>query len=170
MAVVAVQEGRVSEEMFRPRIGAYPGHVGSTEVLAGAVLLVSVGNFGWTAVECAQAEKVLIGVLITVLTVGFRCLDGDVENTPVTATLERYHVLVGRVWIAVPITLLVAPLLFRWYLSPNDSETARVVSRQRHASRLCEYNIRRQRSRCYHSLAAIVFIKSTCRGNGADES
>jgi hypothetical protein len=29
----------------------------------------------------------------------------------------QYDVLAGQVWIAVPLTLLLAPLLFGWYLS-----------------------------------------------------
>lgn len=47
-----------------------------------------------------------------ILTVGFEFLVGNVEGTPVSVTLGQYDVLAGQVWIAVPITLFVAPLLF----------------------------------------------------------
>ena len=48
----------------------------------------------------------------TVLTVGFEFLVGYLEGTPVSVTLEQYNVLAGQVWIAVPLTLLLAPVLF----------------------------------------------------------
>ena len=51
------------------------------------------------------------------LTVGFEFLVGYIEETPVSVTLGQYDVLAGQVWIAVPVTLLVSPLVFGWYLS-----------------------------------------------------
>lgn len=62
-------------------------------------------------------ELLLVGVLWTVLTVGFEFLVGYVEGTPVSVTLGQYDVLAGQVWIAVPLTLLLAPLLFGGYFA-----------------------------------------------------
>jgi len=90
----------------------------STALLVAAILLVSFAYFSWTPIDYAQAELVLIGVLWTVLTVGFEFVVGYVEGTPVSVTLGQYNVLAGEVWIAVPFALLVSPLLlFGWYLS-----------------------------------------------------
>jgi hypothetical protein len=42
---------------------------------------------------------------------------GVYEGTPISVTLGQYNVLAGQLWIAVPLTLLLSPLLFGWYLS-----------------------------------------------------
>ncbi|WP_348611376.1 hypothetical protein [Halobaculum rarum] len=117
MAVIAVVNGGVREIVLIPRVGEYSGHVLSTAILVAAILLVSFAFFSWTPVDYAQAELVLVGILWTVLTVGFEFAVGAVEGTPVSVTLGQYDVLAGQVWIAVPIALLVSPLLFGWYLS-----------------------------------------------------
>lgn|GEM_PF-3595019 len=70
-----------------------------------------------TSIGYTYAELLAVGVLWTVLTVGFEFLVGYVEGTPVSVTLGQYDMLAGQVWIAVPITLLVSPLIFGWYLS-----------------------------------------------------
>ena len=117
MAVVAVLNGGVREVVIIPRIGEYGGHVLSTALLVVAILLLSGLYFTWTTVAYTRLELVLVGALWTVLTVGFEFLVGSVEGTPVTVTLGQYDVLAGQVWIAVPITLFLSPLLFGWYLS-----------------------------------------------------
>lgn len=117
MAVVAVVNGGFREIVLIPRIGSYPGHVLSTALLVFGILVISFGYFQWTTIEYTLSELVLMGILWMVLTVGFEFLVGYVENTPVSVTLEQYNVLAGQVWIAVPLTLLLTPLLFGWYLS-----------------------------------------------------
>jgi hypothetical protein len=117
MAVVAIVNGGFREVVLIPRVGEYVGHVLSTALLVGAILVVSFVYFRGISIAYTQAELVLVGVLWTVLTVGFEFLVGYVEGTPVAVTLGQYNVLAGQVWIAVPITLLFSPLLFGWYLS-----------------------------------------------------
>lgn len=117
MAVVAVMNGGFRETVIIPRIGDYPGHVVSTALLVVAILVISFLYFSRTSIEYARAELVLVGILWTVLTVGFEFLVGYLEGTPVSVTLGQYDVLAGQVWIAVPLTLLLSPLLFGWYLA-----------------------------------------------------
>ncbi|MFC6889805.1 hypothetical protein [Halorubrum trueperi] len=112
MAVLAVTNGVFREIIIIPRIGEYPGHVVSTAMLVAAILGVSFAFFRWTATEYALAELVAVGVGWTVLTVGFEFLVGHVEGTPVSVTLGQYNVFAGQAWIAVPLALLIAPLLF----------------------------------------------------------
>ncbi|MFW5916944.1 MAG: hypothetical protein ACOCRD_00890 [Halorubrum sp.] len=112
MAVLAVANGVFREIALVPRIGEYPGHVVSTAVLVAAILGVSFAFFRWTATEYALAELVAVGVGWTVLTVGFEFLVGYVEGTPVSVTIGQYDVFAGQVWIAVPLALLLAPVLF----------------------------------------------------------
>jgi hypothetical protein len=117
MAVVAVLNGGLREVVLIPRVGEYAGHVLSTALLVGAILLVSFVYFQRTRIEYAYVELVAIGVLWTALTVGFEFLVGYAEGTPVSVTLGQYDVLAGQVWIAVPLTLLLAPLVFGWYVA-----------------------------------------------------
>lgn len=117
MAVLAVLNGGFREIVLIPRVGEYVGHVLSTALLVSAILIVSFGYFRWTAIEYSIVELVLVGILWTVLTVGFEFLVGYLEGTPVSVTLGQYDVLAGQVWIAVPLTLLVSPIIFGWYLT-----------------------------------------------------
>jgi hypothetical protein len=117
MAVVAVINGGFREVMLIPRVGEYAGHVLSTALLVAALLVTSFVYFQWTPIEYAYVELVVIGVGWTGLTIGFEFLVGYVEGTPVSVTLGQYNVLAGQVWIVVPLTLLLSPLLFGWYLS-----------------------------------------------------
>jgi hypothetical protein len=117
MAVVAVLNGGFREVVLIPRVGDYPGHVLSTALLVAAIAGISFAYFRLTATEYRFGELMLVGVLWTVLTVGFEFLVGSVEGTPVSVTLGQYNVLAGQVWVAVPLTLLSSPLLFGWYLS-----------------------------------------------------
>ena len=117
MAVVAVANGVFRETVLIPRMDEYAAHVLSTALLVVAILAVSFGSFQWSATEYALAELIVIGVGWTVLTVGFEFLVGAAEGTPVSVTIGQYDVFAGQVWIAVPLTLLFAPVLFGWYLS-----------------------------------------------------
>lgn len=118
MAIVAVLNGGFREVVLIPRVGEYVGHVLSTALLVAAILLVSFVYFQRTAIEYRYVELVLIGIVWTVLTVGFEFLVGYVEGTPVSVTVGQYNVLAGQVWIAVPLALLSSPLVFGWYLAP----------------------------------------------------
>lgn len=112
LAAVAVANGVFRELVVIPRIGEYPGHVLGTAILVLAILAIAYAYFTRTAVEYTRGELLAIGAIWTVMTVGFEFLVGYVEGTPVSVTLGQYDVLVGQVWILVPITLLVAPTLF----------------------------------------------------------
>jgi hypothetical protein len=115
MAVLAVLNGGFREVVLIPRVGEYAGHVLSTALLVAAILLVSALYFQRTPVDYSVVELLLVGILWTVLTVGFEFLVGYVEGTPVSVTLGQYDVLAGQVWIAVPLALFLSPLLFGWY-------------------------------------------------------
>jgi hypothetical protein len=112
MAIVAILNGIFRETVVIPRIGEYRGHVASTALLVAAILAISYTYFTSTDTEYTRGELLIIGVAWTVLTVGFEFLVGYVEGTPVEETISQYDVFAGQVWIAVPVALLTAPLLF----------------------------------------------------------
>ncbi|WP_256867914.1 hypothetical protein [Halorientalis salina] len=115
LAIVAIVNGGFREVLLIPRVGRYTGHVLSTGLLVAAILVCSVLYFRWSPVAYTRTELVVVGGLWTVLTVGFEFLVGYIEGTPVSVTIGQYDVLAGEVWIAVPLTLFFAPLLFGWY-------------------------------------------------------
>ena len=117
MAVVAVVNGIFRETMLIPRVGDYTGHVISTVLLTAAILVLSYLYFTRSAIDYTRAELLIVGVIWVLLTVGFEFLVGYLEGIPVSETLAQYDVLAGHVWIFVPLTLLVVPLLFGSYLS-----------------------------------------------------
>ncbi|WP_435119603.1 hypothetical protein [Halolamina sp. C58] len=117
MAVVAVGNGVFRETVLIPRMDEYTAHVLSTAMLVLAILAVSAAYFGWSETAFTRAELLLIGAVWTLLTVGFEFLVGYAEGTPVSVTIGQYDVFAGQVWIAVPLTLLFAPLLFGWWLA-----------------------------------------------------
>lgn len=117
MALLAVLNGGFREVVLIPRIEESPGHLVSTGLLVAAILAVAGVFFTRRGVEYIPQQLVLIGATWVILTVGIEFLVGYVEGTPVSVTLGEYDVLAGQVWIAVPNTLFVAPLLFGWLLS-----------------------------------------------------
>lgn len=116
LAVLAVANGAVRETFLVPRLGERRAHLLSTALLVTAILVVAGYYFTTTATDYGRAELALIGVGWTALTVGFEFLVGYAEGTPVSETVAQYDVFAGQVWILVPLTLLLSPLLFGWVL------------------------------------------------------
>lgn len=116
MAALAVANGVFREMVIIPQVGSYPGHLISTTLLVVAILMLSAGYFAYTTIDYARTELLLVGMTWVVLTVGFEFLIGYLEGVPVSDTVAQYDVLGGQVWILVPLSLLVAPLLFGTYL------------------------------------------------------
>lgn len=121
MAVVAVLNGIFRETVIIPKTGEYQGHVASTALLVAAILTISYGYFTSTDTNYTRWELLFIGVAWTILTIGFEFLVGYVEGTPVEETISQYNLFAGQVWIAVPVTLLTAPLLFGAIVSEREA-------------------------------------------------
>lgn len=81
-------------------------------MLVAAIRPVSAAYFRRTSLEYARTELLLVGIVWVVLTTGFEFLVGYAEGIPVDEPLAQYDVAAGQVWVVVPLTLLVAPLLF----------------------------------------------------------
>ena len=112
MALCAVLNGVFRELVLVSRMGDAVGHVVSTFLLLAVILAISWLYFANAAIDYSRAELVLVGVVWTVLTVGFEFLVGYVEGVSIEVTLAQYDVFAGRIWVLVPLTLLLAPLLF----------------------------------------------------------
>lgn len=117
LAVIAVVNGVFREVVLVPRLGESSSHVISTGLLIAAILLISFWYFGRQLVPATDIELLLVGIMWSLLTVGFEFVVGFVEGTPIAITLAQYNLFGGSVWISVPLTLLVAPLVFGSLLS-----------------------------------------------------
>ncbi len=117
MAVIAVANGVLRESVLVSYLGESSAHLASTALLLVSILAITYLFFSYSSMRFTAVELLAIGGLWVVLTVGFEFLVGYVDGVPATETLAQYDVLAGEVWIFVPVTLFVTPLLFGWYLS-----------------------------------------------------
>lgn len=107
MAAAALREG-----LLTPRIGEAAAHVSGTVVVVAALLVVIGLSVRWVVPTLTSGRLVLLGVLWTALTVGFELAFGRlVVGHTWSRLLHDYDVLSGRVWILVPLTTLLGPLV-----------------------------------------------------------
>ncbi|AWB27885.1 hypothetical protein [Halococcoides cellulosivorans] len=116
LAVTAVANGIFRETVLTARYSERRAHRISTAMLVAIILTIAGLYFASFGEAHTLAERLAIGVGWTALTVGFEFLVGHLEDTPVEETIGQYDVRAGEVWIAVPLTLLLSPLLFGWLL------------------------------------------------------
>lgn len=112
LAILALANlnGAVRELWLIPRLGAGSGRVLSTVMLSGLVFLVTWLTIGWIR-PATTGDALRVGVLWLVLTLAFEFLVGHyLFHKQWAVLLEDYDLTRGRIWIAVPIIVLFAPL------------------------------------------------------------
>lgn len=116
MVVLAVLNATLRELLIAPRVGDYTAHVVSTLTLLVALAVLVAFYFARTP-GYAPVELVAVGVLWAGLTVAFEFGFGHyVAGDTWASLLGQYDVTAGRIWVLVPMFLLVAPLVFGRYL------------------------------------------------------
>lgn len=111
LLAIAVANGAARETAITPRLGERVGHAISTITLCAAILLVSWTTIGWLR-PAGRADALAIGGLWTVLTLAFEFLAGRyLFGSSWSKLLADYNLLRGRIWILVPLTTALAPLL-----------------------------------------------------------
>lgn len=107
---LAVINGGAREAWLIPRLGPGPGRVLSALSLCLLVFLVTWLTIVW--IRPATANRALwVGVLWLVLTLAFEFGAGHyLFHKPWSVLLEDYDVSRGRIWPAVLIVVLLAPL------------------------------------------------------------
>jgi hypothetical protein len=116
-AIVGVSNGIFREGVLDGVFAERAATVLSTVILIAAILLLSWLYFARTSWKYTRADLLLIGLLWTILIVLFEFLALFAAGVPTGEMLAPYDVLAGEVWAFVPLTLLVAPLLFGHVLS-----------------------------------------------------
>ena len=102
--------GAMREAWLIPRLGAGPGRVISTLILCGLVFLVTWLTIGWIRPATA-GDALRVGVLWLLLTLAFEFLVGHyLFHKPWAVLLEDYDLSRGRIWVAVLVVVLLAPL------------------------------------------------------------
>lgn len=122
-AILAVINGIFREVVLVAVFAEGVAHVLSTAILIMAILLLSWLYFSRTLREYTRRELLLIGLVWTGLVVLFELVALLVAGAGPSELLAPYDVLAGSVWVLVPLTLFIAPLLFGHILSTRRSTT-----------------------------------------------
>jgi membrane protein DedA with SNARE-associated domain len=108
--VLASLNGGAREAWLIPRFGDQVGRALSTVILCGLVFLVTWLTIGWIR-PASASEALKVGALWAVLTLAFEFLAGHyLFGKPWTVLWEDYDVRRGRIWIAVLVMVLIAPI------------------------------------------------------------
>lgn len=113
IAFLAVLNGAVRDLVYRPATGELAAHQIST-----GLLIVLIGAAAWLLQSRwplgTAREAAAVGVSWMLLTIAFECILGRaVAGKPWDAVLADYNLAAGRVWILVPLWLLIAPAAAR---------------------------------------------------------
>jgi hypothetical protein len=118
----AILNGAFREAWLIPRFGDQLGRALSTIILCGLVFLVTWPTIGWIRPASAR-DALTVGILWVVLTLAFEFLAGHYAFGKSWAVLlEDYDLRRGRIWIAVLVMVLIAPL---WTASMQGLLSAR---------------------------------------------
>jgi len=111
MLLLAIINGAVRQAWLIPRLGANSGRLVSTIALSALIGVVTWFTIAWIRPR-SSGDTYLVGVLWVALTLAFEFLAGHfLFGSPWSELLEDYHLLRGRIWPLVLLTMAVAPRL-----------------------------------------------------------
>ena len=108
--ITGIINGTFRVAVLLPSLNEYPAHVVSTLLLCLA-LLIEISIFLNLAGDYSQGWLIALGVMWTLLTVGFEFGFGRMMGQSWPTLLENYDLLHGRIWpLVLLVTLLTPPL------------------------------------------------------------
>lgn len=111
LALLAVAAGALRETLLTPRVGPAAAHAMGTVVVVALLVLVIGLSVRWVVPDLAAADLWAVGASWLVLTVAFEFGFGHwVAGQPWERLLRDYDLLAGRIWVLVPLTVLLAPV------------------------------------------------------------
>lgn len=111
LMVGAVLNGTFRVVVLDRRLGEPLGHVISTVMLCGLIVVLTGLLIGWIGPE-SGGDGLRVGALWLALTIAFEFGVGRfVARKPWHELLADYNIAAGRVWILVLVTTLFAPVL-----------------------------------------------------------
>lgn len=115
--VIAIANAGFRETFIAPATSELVAHQLSTVTLIALLTIFSYACFTRWAFQHTRSELLAVGVLWVGLTVAFEFLFGHyVAGNSWSSLFQQYDLLAGYVWVFVPLTMLVAPLVFGYYL------------------------------------------------------
>jgi hypothetical protein len=112
MAVIGPLNGFVRTYGYSAITGEQAAHVISTIILIVIILIVTFVFFRFVATNYTITDLIFIGTIWLGLTIAFEFGFGHfVMGHPWERLFADYNIIEGRVWIAVPLATLFAPLL-----------------------------------------------------------
>ena len=109
--VFAIVNGGLRQALLIPQLGEGWGRIASTAVLGGFIVAAAIVAMPWIGAKGAS-EGLQVGVVWTLLTLAFEFLAGHyLFGNSWEELLADYNLAKGRLWILVPLTTLMAPLL-----------------------------------------------------------
>jgi hypothetical protein len=108
--LIAMLNGAARELLITPLTGPSAGHIVSTLLLSGVVMLAAWVSSPWVGPRSA-GECLTIGGWWVGLTLTFEFLAGHyLFGKPWPTLLADYNLLQGRIWVLVPLVTLLSPL------------------------------------------------------------
>jgi hypothetical protein len=112
MIPIAVANGALREGWIRKHFDELQAHQIST-----ALLLLFFAVYIWFVVRAwppdSSRQALAVGLVWLALTLAFEFLLGRyVSGRPWSVLLQDYNLLAGRVWVLVPLWVLIAPYFF----------------------------------------------------------
>jgi len=109
--LLAILNGALRQALLIPRIGERAGHVVSTLILSAVILGAAWLLLPWIR-PASAGHAWIVGALWVVLTIAFEFLGGHyLFGDPWEQLLADYSLAQGRIWILIPVTTLLAPVL-----------------------------------------------------------
>lgn len=111
MMLIAVLNGTVRDLVYKKYTGELTAHQLST-----ASLLILLGIYNWWVMDhytpTSATQALLIGLTWTGLTLLFEFGLGRARGRSWSVLLADYQIQKGRIWVLIPIWLLIAPWIF----------------------------------------------------------
>jgi len=111
IAVLAVVNGAARDLLYKPALGDLTAHQLSTVTLMALIAVAAwLAGARWPLASLRAASTV--GLCWMLMTLAFEfILGGVLLGRPWASLLRDYDVASGRIWVLVPLCLLVAPML-----------------------------------------------------------
>jgi len=111
MLLLAIFNGIIREAVYKKAVGDLTAHQISTFTLM-ILFAVYIRYFLVKFPPASATEAISIGVLWVVLTLLFEFGFGRYRGNSWATLLGEYNLFQGRLWILIPVWVLVAPYLF----------------------------------------------------------
>ena len=109
LLLLAVVNGGIRQKWLVARAGERRAYSVSTVTLCIAILITTLLTIDWLN-PASFSQALFIGAVWAALTLGFEIVGGHfLFHEPWAELIEDYDIKAGRIWILVPLTLLIVP-------------------------------------------------------------